>query len=124
MTRFDRRGDRLDLAADLTGFEPATSALTGRRALQAAPQVRNGVSRAVRGFDVRLPFEQPFTVAECRGEPHGGIIQVQGLREGGLDRCHSSFELLESVAVERLAERCHRELIGHGLGFSMLVANR
>jgi hypothetical protein len=25
--------------ADLTGFEPATSGLTGRRALQAAPQV-------------------------------------------------------------------------------------
>ncbi len=26
--------------ADLTGFEPATSGLTGRRALQAAPQVQ------------------------------------------------------------------------------------
>jgi hypothetical protein len=32
----------LNLAADLTGFEPATSALTGRRALRAAPQVRGG----------------------------------------------------------------------------------
>ena len=30
---------RADLVADLTGFEPATSALTGRRALQTAPQV-------------------------------------------------------------------------------------
>jgi hypothetical protein len=30
------------LVADLTGFEPATSALTGRRALLAAPQVHDG----------------------------------------------------------------------------------
>ena len=28
--------------ADLTGFEPATSGLTGRRALQTAPQVQGG----------------------------------------------------------------------------------
>ena len=32
--------------ADLTGFEPATSALTGRRALQTAPQVPNQLLRA------------------------------------------------------------------------------
>ena len=34
-----------DPAADLTGFEPATSALTGRRALRAAPQVLGGGER-------------------------------------------------------------------------------
>ena len=32
-------GQRSDHSADLTGFEPATSGLTGQRALQAAPQV-------------------------------------------------------------------------------------
>jgi hypothetical protein len=31
--------------ADLTGFEPATSGLTGRRALRAAPQVLDQVVR-------------------------------------------------------------------------------
>src|SRR5271165_3774921 len=31
--------------ADLTGFEPATSGLTGRRALQTAPQVPNQHTR-------------------------------------------------------------------------------
>ena len=108
MTRFDRRGDRSDLAADLTGFEPATSALTGRRALQAAPQVRNGVSRVARRFDVRLPFEQPFTVAECREEPHGGIRLVQALGEGSLHRDDSGFEFFELVAMEGLGERRHR----------------
>ena len=36
-----RAGPRRDAGpvADLTGFEPATSGLTGRRALQTAPQV-------------------------------------------------------------------------------------
>ncbi len=34
--------------ADLTGFEPATSGLTGRRALQAAPQVLDGERRVGR----------------------------------------------------------------------------
>src|ERR1700735_2215227 len=79
VTRFDRHTDRSDLAADLTGFEPATSALTGRRALQAAPQVRNGVSRVARRFDMRLRFEQPFTVAECRREAHGAIPPGPGV---------------------------------------------
>ena len=32
--------------ADLTGFEPATSALTGRRALRAAPQVLGVLGQA------------------------------------------------------------------------------
>ncbi len=40
-TREARRTSLRDahMKADLTGFEPATSGLTGRRALQAAPQV-------------------------------------------------------------------------------------
>ena len=70
--------------ADLTGFEPATSALTGRRALQAAPQVRNGVSRAARRLGRGLAIEQPFTVAECCGSSHGGI--VPGRRYGRVER--------------------------------------
>jgi hypothetical protein len=46
--------------ADLTGFEPATSALTGRRALRAAPQVRgNGTLLG----PVKPAAEQPFTLA-------------------------------------------------------------
>jgi integrase len=45
--------------ADLTGFEPATSALTGRRALQTAPQVPNqlvcaGVYRTPNGIRTRV----------------------------------------------------------------------
>ena len=35
--------------ADLTGFEPASSGLTGRRALQAAPQVPDPPGRSPRG---------------------------------------------------------------------------
>ncbi len=34
--------------AVLTGFEPATSGLTGRRALQTAPQDREGPVKTVR----------------------------------------------------------------------------
>jgi len=41
------------------------------------------VSRVVRRFDVRLPFEQPFTLAECRGEPHGEIVPGPGARGYG-----------------------------------------
>jgi hypothetical protein len=47
------------LVADLTGFEPATSALTGRRALQTAPQVRNGMSRAARRVGVASLLSSP-----------------------------------------------------------------
>ena len=45
--------------ADLTGFEPATSGLTGRRALLAAPQVPGGLS----GF--RVPFPGGVGWSEC-----------------------------------------------------------
>jgi hypothetical protein len=38
--------------ADLTGFEPATSGLTGRRALRAAPQVRDPETAPV--YDVMI----------------------------------------------------------------------
>jgi hypothetical protein len=36
------------------------------------------VSRAFRQFDVCLPFERPFTVAECRGAPHSSIVPGPG----------------------------------------------
>ena len=49
VTKFGTAGAGRSLVADLTGFEPATSALTGRRALRAAPQVRGDGSDVLPG---------------------------------------------------------------------------
>src|SRR6185437_8817382 len=64
------------VVADLTGFEPATSALTGRRALLAAPQVR-GNERPCSPIGKEPPVEQPFTLAGPGSSP------PPGTRSGG-----------------------------------------
>ncbi len=68
---------RAGLVADLTGFEPATSALTGRRALQTAPQVlgspvRSGLSFAGRGVShYRSPGSDGRRAPAGPGVPRG-----------------------------------------------------
>jgi|HubBroStandDraft_1064217.scaffolds.fasta_scaffold107851_3 hypothetical protein len=112
--------------ADLTGFEPATSALTGRRALRAAPQVRNGVSRVTLGEKGALPpFEQPFTVADRRPPPHGDFGQVSPgppvLRQGG-QQCGDAFiERLEPLGGQGADKSCGHDLVSDLLGLVVLV---
>ncbi len=56
--------------ADLTGFEPATSGLTGRRALQAAPQVPVAGDRtAGRGAEPLLADWPPAKVVARLRDP-------------------------------------------------------
>ena len=96
--------------ADLTGFEPATSALTGRRALRAAPQVR-GNGHPLLGPD-NPAAEQPFTLARPGFGPPAGKSLVTGLWRGSAQGGHPGFEVRVPRLVEGVGERRSAEAVG------------
>jgi hypothetical protein len=105
--------------ADLTGFEPATSALTGRRALRAAPQVRG--NRTLLG-PVESAAEQPFTVAGPRFGPTPGKCLSADLRDSRAKGGDTGFEVRVPRFVQCIGECCCTEPIGDpfGLGVALL----